>query len=121
MGAAATGTPLIPSGYVAGTITISAGQAGSPQNLFDLIRAQLDPNCVGVGREINIQNDFASGTLYIGGPNPILGALSTSNYGYALVPGAARTYRSSFPGNAASVGDLQVLLAATGTFHVEVT
>ena len=119
MGAAATGYPLLPVGYVGGTITISAGQAGTPQNLLALIQAQLDPNCPGSGQEIQIQSD-ASGPVYIGRSN-LAGALSATNYGYQL-PYAftSRTYRSGFPGASSPVGDLWVFMAAAGTFHVEV-
>jgi hypothetical protein len=126
MGAFATGSPLMPSGYVAGTITISAGQAGTPQQLLSLIQAQLDPNCPGAGHEIQLQAD-SSGALYIGRANAA-GPLSTTNYGYVLdkaqsplVAGASRIYRTSFPGAHSPVGDLMVLMSATGTFHVEVT
>jgi len=119
MGAAATGFPLLPSGYVAGTITISSGQAGTPQQLLTLIQTQLDANCPGAGQEVTLQADGNSGALYVGRAN-LVGALSTSNYGYVLQPGNSRTYRSSFPGNSSPVGDLQVFMVAAGVFHVEV-
>ena len=119
MGAFATGTPLLPSGYVAGTITISAGQANVPQQLLALIQAQLDLNCPGAGQEVTIQATSAS--LYVGRESPLAGPLSSSNYGYVLVAGASRTYRTTFPGAHSPVGDLQVLMTATGTFQVEVT
>ncbi len=126
MGALGTGSPLFPSGYVAGTITISAGQANAPQNLLTLIQAQLDANCPGAGREVTLQTD-SSGVLYVGETN-LIGDLSTTNYGYALdkaqtgfTAGASRTYRTTFPGTHSPVGDLMVLMAASGTFHVEVT
>ena len=125
MGAYATGPPLFPAGYVAGKITISAGNAGTPLPLLSLIQAQLDSNCPGAGQEVTIQAD-TSGAVYVGRASTLGGALSTSNYGYVLDPGtstvagASRTYRSSFPGNNSPVGDLQVLMAAAGTFHVEV-
>jgi hypothetical protein len=120
MGAAAAGSPLFPAGYVAGTIEISAGQAGVPQQLLALIQAQLDPNCPGAGAEVTLQTD-TSGVLYVGRQSSLGGPLSTTNYGYALQPLGSRTYRTSFPGNHSPVGDLQVLMAAAGTFHVEVT
>ena len=127
MGAFGTGSPLFPSGYVAGTITISAGQAGTPQSLLALIQAQLDANCPGAGQEVTIQAD-ATGAVYIGRASPIAGALATTNYGYVLdaasgsfVAGASRTYRTTFPGSHSPVGDLQVLMTGAGTFHVEVT
>ena len=128
MGAAGTGSPLFPAGYVAGTITISAGQANVPQQLLALIQAQLDPNCPGAGQEVTLQTD-TSGALYVGEQSPLGGALSTTNYGYVLdksqvagyLAGASRTYRTTFPGTHSPVGDLMVLMAAAGTFHVEVT
>lgn len=122
MGAAATGTPLLPSGYIAGTITLSDS---NPHQLLALIQAQLDPNCPGAGQEINLQAD-ASGAVYVGEQN-LIGVLSTSNYGYvldkaqgALLAGASRTYRSGFPGHGSPIGTLQVLMNGGGTFHVEV-
>lgn len=126
MGAAATGNPLFPAGYVAGTVTISAGQAGVPQQLLALIQAQIDPNCPGAGQEVTLQTDN-SGALYVGEPNKI-GPLSASNYGYCLdtaqsgfVAGASRTYRTAFPGAHSPVGSLFVLMTGAGTFHVEVS
>ena len=126
MGASATGIPLFAAGYVAGTITISAQQAGVPQQLLALVQAQLDPNCPGAGQEVTLQTD-SSGALYVGEQNKA-GALSTTNYGYVLdaaqtglVAGASRTYRTSFPGAHSPVGDLSVLMTAAGTFHVEVS
>jgi hypothetical protein len=116
MGAYATGTPLLPSGYVAGTITLSDT---SPHNLLTLIQVQLDVNCVGAGQEVTIQAD-TSGTVYVGNQSPIGGPLSTTNFGYQLTPGASRTYRTSFPGNSAPVGSLEVLMNPAGTLHVEV-
>jgi hypothetical protein len=119
MGAFATGFPLMPSGYVAGTITISAGQAGVPQQLLALIQAQLDANAAGAGYEVTLQTD-SSGALYVGRQSTLGGALSSTNYGYQLPSGgSSRTYRSGFPGAHSPVGDLMVLMTATGTFHVE--
>jgi hypothetical protein len=121
MGAYATGPPLFPAGYVAGTITIGAGQAGTPQQLLALIQAQLDPNCPGAGQEVTLQSD-STGALYIGRASSLAGALSATNFGYVLPAGiSSRTYRTSFPGSHSPVGDLQVFMASTGTFHVEVT
>lgn len=123
MGAAATGFPIVPSGLVAGTITISAQQAGTPQQLLALIQAQLDPNCPGAGQEVTLLAD-SSGPLYIGRAN-LVGPLSASNYGYLLaagtspvIPGGGISFQTSFPGNSAPVGDLQVLMTGAGTFHV---
>lgn len=116
MGASGTGFPLLPAGYVAGTITLPDG---SPHNLLTLIQAQLDPNCKGAAQQVGLQADD-SGTLYVGRNSPLGGALSTSNYGYALTSGS-QTYRTSFPGDKAPIGDLEVLIEGGGTFHVEVT
>lgn len=88
-----------------------------PQQLLALIQAQLDPNCPGAARAFEIQ--AAAATIYIGRQN-LAGALSPSNYGYELVAGANKSYGSSFPGSNAPVGDLQVYMAAAGTFNVEV-
>lgn len=118
MGAFATGYPLFPSVYVAGTITIAAGN--TVYNLFDLIRTQLDLNCPGAGYEITISSDD-TGSVYVGCQTPIGGPLSTTNYGYQLPPGSYRTYRSGVSGAHSPVGNLQVLMAAAGTMHVEVT
>jgi hypothetical protein len=123
MGASATGLPLFPAGYVAGTITLGDS---APHQLLALIQAQLDANCPGAGQEVTIQAD-GSGPVYVGRQTTLGGVLSTSNYGYVLdkantgfVAGASRTYRSSFPGNNSPVGDLMVLMSGGGTFHVEV-
>jgi hypothetical protein len=115
MGAAATGFPLMPSGYVAGTITLSDSL---PHSLLALVQAQLDQNAAGAGYEVNLQTD-ASGALYVGRFNAI-GALSSTNYGYQLpAGGSSRTYRSGFPGAHSPVGDIQVLMVGGGTFHIE--
>jgi hypothetical protein len=116
MGAYGTGSPLFPSALVSGTLTIADS---NPHLLLALIQAQLDPNCKGSGYEVTLSAD--SSTVYVGRPSPIAGALSTSNYGYALQPGQSRTYRSSFPGEHSPVGDLQVLISGGGTLHAEVT
>jgi len=119
MGAAATGIPLFPAGLVAGTITISGGQIGVPQQLLTLIQAQLDPNCPGAGYEVYIENDLAVGsTLYVGRESKNGGPLSATNYGRAFLPGAGYTFRSGFPGSHSPVGDLQVFASAAATFHV---
>lgn len=124
MGAAATGTPLLPTGYVAGTISISAAQAGSAQSLLALIQAQLDPNVQGAAQEVNISSD-SSGIVYIGTAKNLAGTLSASNYGVALPASTTtfapyRNYRATFPGINAPVGNLYVFMSSTGTFHVEV-
>lgn len=115
MGAAATGPPLFPDGYVAGTITIPDS---NPAQLLTLIQAQIAPNCPGAGQEVTLQ--ATSGPLYVGRTNKI-GDLSTTNYGYVLAAGESRTYRSGWQGFKSPIGDLMVLMTGGGTFSVEVT
>lgn len=117
MGAAATGSPVLPSGYVAGTITISGAQADQPQQLLALIQVQLDPNCPGAAYTLTIQIDT---TPIYGGRQNAAGALSSSNYGWTLQSNyASRAIQSAFPGVHAPIGDIEIYMAA-GTFHVEV-
>ena len=134
MGAAATGFPLTPSSYVAGTLVCAA--ANTPYNLLTLIQQQLDINCPSQAQNLTLQTD-ASGVLYVGRGNPgsappanglsigTGGVLSTGNYGYALAASGGangtKTYESTFPGTNACPGNLMVLMTvANGTFHVEV-
>jgi hypothetical protein len=122
MGAQATGLPLLPTGFVAGTITISAGQAGTPQNLLTLVAAQLDANVSRTPYYIRIEAD-SSGVVYIGAPSPLLGALATTNYGRLLAtgsPGGNAVFESYFPGAQPSGQQLSVLMSGSGTFHVEI-
>jgi len=124
MGALATGPPLLPKGYVAGTITISAGQAGTPQSLLALVQAQLDPNVNVNPYRVWVQSD-TSGNLYLGSQTNLVGNLSASNYGVFLPTATAtftpfREYESVFPGANATFGDLYVFMSSSGTFHVEV-
>lgn len=117
MGAAGSGFPLFPLGYVAGTITLSDS---NPHQLLALIQAQLDVNAPGSGYEVNLQTD-ASGILYVGRQSTLGGVLSSTNYGYALPSGgSSRTYRSGVTGAHSPVGDLMVLMVGGGTFHVEI-
>lgn len=117
MGSAATGFPLMPAGYVAGTITLTGS---APQQLLALIQAQLDPNAPGAGYEVNLQTD-ASGALFVGRQSSLGGALSSTNYGYSLpAGGSSRVYRSGVTGSHSPVGDLMVLMVGGGTFHVEI-
>lgn len=117
MGAAATGFPLLPRGYTGGTIT--PPQANVVYSLLALIEAQIDPNAQGAGREITIQAN--TNILYVGPSANKSGPLSVTNCSYYLYPGSSRTYRASFPGNAAPVGDLYVLMAnAANGFNVEI-
>jgi hypothetical protein len=120
MGAPATGYPLQPPAYIAGTITISAAQANTPQQLLALIQAQLDANCPGVCRAMSVQID---NTVLYGGCQSQGGtstALSTSNYGWELTSTfPIKTWGSDFPGSQVPIGNMQIFMAA-GTFHVEV-
>lgn len=107
----------MPTGYVAGTITLSDSQ---PRQLLALIQTQLDANAPGAGYEVNLQTD-ASGALYVGRQSTLGGALSSTDYGYQLpAGGSSRTYRSAVTGAHSPVGDLQVLMVGGGTFHVEI-
>jgi hypothetical protein len=126
MGAAGTGTPLLPPSFVAGTISISAAQANAPQQLSALVRAQLDPNTPGSAYDVFISTD-SSGGLYLGHPSPTALQLSTSNYGRYLAAAASSTaqgnsasYGSNFPGTQSTLDDIWVLMSTTGTFHVEI-
>lgn len=126
MGAAASGLPLLPPSFMAGTITISAGQANTPLQLSALVQAQLDPNVPGSARNVVITSD-SSQPVYIGHPSPKLGALSTTNYGRLLAAASGATaqgnsavYSSQFPGSQATLDDIWVLLPGAGTFHVEI-
>jgi hypothetical protein len=123
MGAFATGAPLLPPSYIAGTITISASQASTPQELLTLIQAQLDANCPGVCRALSLQIDTTvlyGGCQSQGGTGGTSTALSTSNYGWELTSTfPIKTWGSDFPGSQVPVGNMQIFMAA-GTFHVEV-
>ena len=116
MGAAATGIPLMPSGYIAGTVTLAV--ANQPYQLRLLIATQLDPNCPGGCQQVDLSTDTTD--VYIGAPN-LIGALSVSNYGIHLSPGSTDTSRASFPGNSAAVGSVWVMSPTAGaTLHVVV-
>jgi hypothetical protein len=115
MGAYATGTPLVPLGYVAGTLAITGG---APVNLIDLIVAQLDVNCDRGARNVIIQAGGAA--LFIGTATTLGGALSATNYGRTLATGLIAEYHSNFPGSNSPLGSLQVFMASSGSCHVEV-
>ena len=89
----------------AGSVTVTGGAA---VNLLDLIRAQLDTDCIGTGQEVNIQADsgIEQPNVYIGRESPLGGDVSASNYGYVLTAGSSRTYRSSYPGNESPVAEI---------------
>ena len=104
-----------PPAYVAGTITLPAGQVS---DLLALIHTQLDPDCSGAGTEVQIIG--GTGTIFVGAYSKIGGPLSSNNWGYQLTPGDKRVYRSSYPGNNCLVGDIQVMAATLSQLHVEI-
>ena len=112
--------PLVAPEYVAGSITISGGQIGVPQNLIDLVRAQLEPNAAGAGLFMQLQADAANTTsVFVGCPSKIAGALSATNYGYELTPVGIGYRNTSGGGVSAPIAALQVFSAAAATLHFE--
>lgn len=102
--------------YVALTITLTT----AAQNILDVINTALAlqsgaPVCPGAGREINLQADPANAaTIFIGDA-----ALTTTNYGYGLVAGSSRLYRSDL--NNVQLGGIYALSGTTAqVLHVEV-
>jgi hypothetical protein len=117
MGAYATGTPIVPLGLVAGTLSLATG--GAVYNLIDLIVAQLDVNVNRGANNVVIQAGAAA--LFIGTASTLGGALSATNYGLTLATGVIYTFGpSNFPGANAPLANLQVLSVATGSCHVMV-
>lgn len=114
MGAFATGTPLVPIGFIAGTITTTS----SPQNVLDLIVAQLDANVDRGARNLLIQ--AGSAACFLGGPSTTGGAMSSTNYGLTLAAGTWQLFTSNFPGSNTPIGSMQVLTASAGSVHVMV-
>lgn len=113
--------PLVSPEYIAGTITISGGQIGVVQNLLALIIAQLEPNCRGAGLFVNLQADPANTTdVLIGCATKLGGALSTTNFGFALTAGDQSYRNTSGGGISAPIGCLQILSAAAASVHVEI-
>ena len=116
MGAYATGTPLVPIGYIAGKLAITGG---APVNLIDLIVAQLDVNVDRGARKVVIQRDSAD--LFVGTKTTLGGALSATNYGMTLTTTVPIfRYDSNFPGSNSPLGSLQVFSTADGACHVQV-
>jgi hypothetical protein len=111
--------PTIPPAYVAGAVNITAATV---QNLLALIQAQLAANCPGTAVELMLTADAANtAAISVGAASTIKGALSASNYGYQLpaTGGVTRVYRSTYPGNQAPVGEIQVFSTAAAVLHVE--
>lgn len=114
-----TPSPTVPAGYVAGTINLPAGTVSS---LLTLIQAQLATNCPGTAVEFQIAADVGnSGSVYAGASSSIRGPLSATNWAYELTPGgAARGYRSAYPGTNTPLGNLQLFSVSAAVLHVEV-
>ena len=112
-------SPTVPAGYVAGSITVPANTVA---NVLALIQAQLAANCPGTAVEFQIAADVGNAQpVKAGAASKIGGVLSATNWAYELLPGgAARGYRSAYPGTNTPIGDLQVLSTAIAVLHVEV-
>lgn len=112
-------TPSIPASYVAGSVTLPAGQVA---NLLDLIQQQLAPNCPGSATEFLIAADASNaGSVTVGAASALNGPLSPTNYAYKLTANSApRIYRSTYPGSSTPIGELQVLATNQAVLHVEV-
>ena len=113
-----TYNPLTAPSYIAGTLTISGAQIGVPQYLLALIQAQLEPNCPGAALLVTVCSDTNS--VLIGASSRIAGALSATNYGYALQAGGSSYRFTGGAGNSAPIADLQVFCATAATLHVEI-
>jgi hypothetical protein len=106
--------PSVPPPYVGGTVWTPAGTVA---NLLLLIQQQLAPNCPGTCVEFRLEADAE---VYVGAASSIGGALTTTNYAYALAAATPRLYRSNFAGSSTPIGDLQVLASVATALHVEV-
>jgi hypothetical protein len=110
--------PHTPPAYVAGRVTLTAGQV---TNLLALVQAQLEPNCPGAAVEVAVTADANNGgNVVVGAASRLGGPLSASNWGFALLPGDVRVYQSNFPGSSTPLGAIQVLATGAATLHVEV-
>src|SRR5579864_8179549 len=99
------------SGYVAGLISIP--NDGAEHNLLVLIRTQLDPNCPGAAREVNLQAAKTNGGLiYFGAPT-----VTSANYAYTLGAGDSRNYHSDLQN--VQLGNISVF-TATGSIGLGV-
>jgi hypothetical protein len=78
------------SNYVAGLVSVP--NDGVAHNLLVLIIAQLDKNCPGAARELNLQAAHTnSGLIFFGN-----GGVTDSNYAYTLGQDGVRTYSSTY-------------------------
>lgn len=109
-----TSVSSIPCPYVAGAVTVPAGQ---PTSLLALCQ-ELQPNCPSTSAELMLTSE---GSIFVGSASALGGVLNSSNYGYELVPGTPRIYRSSYPGSQTPLAFLQVFAAAETVLHIEVT
>lgn len=114
-----TPSPAVPAGYVAGMLNLPANTVS---NLLALIQAQLAPNCPGTAVEFQVSSDAGNtGAVFVGAASQLRGPLSATNWAYQLEPGgAARGYRSAYPGTNTPLGELQLLSATAAVLHVEV-
>ena len=94
------------SNYVAGTVTLT--NASQVYNLLNLIHAQVDANCPGAARSLNIYAAHAnSAQVFVGSGN-----VSGTNYGYVLNSDDMRGYDSTYQN--VLVGDISVFSLAPG-------
>lgn len=78
------------SSYVAGTITLT--NASQSYNILALIRAQVDANCPGAARAVNLYAAHAnSAQVFIGA-----GGVTSTNYAYVLNADDMRGYDSTY-------------------------
>jgi len=108
--------PSTPAAYVAGTLALLPNAVA---NLLQLIQIQLDPNCPGGPREVQIIVG-SGGNVYVGAYSKIAGPLSNTNYAYSLSAGAIRVYRSAYPGANVPLANLQVLADSAAVLNIEV-
>ena len=108
--------PSTPPAYVAGSVTLPANAV---KGLLELIQSQLDPNCPGGPRELQLAVG-SGGNVYVGAYSRIAGPLSSTNWAYSLGAGEARVYRSTYPGSNVPLGNLEVLADSAAVLHVEV-
>lgn len=113
--------PTVPSGYIGGSLTLSAGVSAY---LLALIQAQLDPHCPGAAMEVNLFSDStnsSSDTVKVGSVQVTDGAdVDDTHFGYALSPGGSRNYRTSYPGASSPVARLKVYCKSSAKLHVEI-
>ena len=111
--------PSVPTPYVAGTISLAAGQTAG---VLQLIWEQLNPNCPGTSVEFRISADPSNvAPVLLGQSVPGSDPLSCTNYGAMLTPlGEERRYRGTYPGHGTPQGVMQVFSEAPAKLHIEV-